>query len=190
VLARLPGSIRVLKSAEELVPGDQAGSSPREVMRLVTWLMDHAGADVRVPFFRSWEPHLILSHGRTDSSSSKGTWPSKGPSARSVPPLSSSPRLIIFFSVSRHRRRLPDPTAYRATRPGARDGLDPPRPPLRATDPRRPGAVARAARRRRGQGRSVRHARRVPGCVGERESFLLLAAVRVKAPRADGSGYA
>ncbi|KAI0251882.1 Endonuclease/exonuclease/phosphatase [Lactifluus subvellereus] len=40
-LARLPGPIRELRRAEDLLPEAQAHGSPREFMRLIGWLMSH-----------------------------------------------------------------------------------------------------------------------------------------------------
>ncbi|KZT05009.1 DNase I-like protein [Laetiporus sulphureus 93-53] len=41
-LARLRGPIRALKSVSELLPEDQAKTAPKEVMRLIKWLMSNA----------------------------------------------------------------------------------------------------------------------------------------------------
>lgn len=40
-LTRLPGSIRELKSDKELLPEESAANAPREIVRLVNWLMSH-----------------------------------------------------------------------------------------------------------------------------------------------------
>ncbi|TFY62871.1 hypothetical protein EVJ58_g3587 [Rhodofomes roseus] len=42
MLARLPGPIRGLKSLNDLLPADHAVTAPREVMRLINWLMTNA----------------------------------------------------------------------------------------------------------------------------------------------------
>ncbi|KAH0831235.1 DNase I-like protein [Lanmaoa asiatica] len=46
-LTRLDGPIRRLKSPEEATPAGQAISAPREIMRLINWMMVHGSATVR-----------------------------------------------------------------------------------------------------------------------------------------------
>ncbi|OCH94661.1 DNase I-like protein [Obba rivulosa] len=41
-LVRLPGPVRALRTAEDLLPEADAVTAPREIMRLVNWLMSHA----------------------------------------------------------------------------------------------------------------------------------------------------
>ena len=41
MLTRLPGPIRTLQSPADLLPASQVLSAPREIMRLVNWLMSH-----------------------------------------------------------------------------------------------------------------------------------------------------
>ena len=45
-LTRLPGPIHTVKSAEDLLPVDRAVNAPREIVRLVNWLMSNAAAVV------------------------------------------------------------------------------------------------------------------------------------------------
>ncbi|KAI0725443.1 DNase I-like protein [Fomitopsis betulina] len=42
ILARLPGPIRALGSLSELLPADHAVTAPREIMRIVNWIMANA----------------------------------------------------------------------------------------------------------------------------------------------------
>jgi hypothetical protein len=59
-LARLPGPIRELGGTEDLLPEAQAHNSPRELMKLIGWLMSHdVGAVVR-PSSLHWHHHEPL----------------------------------------------------------------------------------------------------------------------------------
>ena len=39
---RLPGPVRELKSPDDILPEDRSVNAPREIMRLVNWLMSNA----------------------------------------------------------------------------------------------------------------------------------------------------
>ncbi|EMD36828.1 hypothetical protein CERSUDRAFT_83851 [Gelatoporia subvermispora B] len=57
-LVRLPGPIRALRNAQDLLPEDDAVTAPREIMRLVNWLMSHA-TDVEGLFITTGEDVLV-----------------------------------------------------------------------------------------------------------------------------------
>ncbi|PCH36777.1 DNase I-like protein [Wolfiporia cocos MD-104 SS10] len=57
-LARLPVPIRTLSNVDVLLPADRATSAPREVMRLINWLMSNAAGVVGL-FVRPGQPELI-----------------------------------------------------------------------------------------------------------------------------------
>ena len=50
-LTRLPGPIRELKSDKELLSEEEAGHAPKEVARLVNWLMSNATTTVNTSDF-------------------------------------------------------------------------------------------------------------------------------------------
>ena len=54
-LTRLPGPIRELKSDKELLSEEEAGHAPKEVARLVNWLMSNATTTVNTGDFRAGE---------------------------------------------------------------------------------------------------------------------------------------
>ncbi|KAH9931574.1 DNase I-like protein [Fomitopsis serialis] len=58
MLARLPGPIRALKSLGELLPADHAVTAPREVMRLINWLMTNA-TNVEGLFVQAGDSKLV-----------------------------------------------------------------------------------------------------------------------------------
>lgn len=51
-LARLPGPIRNLKTPEDLMPSTQALNAPREIMRLINWMMTNSSSETDTFFGR------------------------------------------------------------------------------------------------------------------------------------------
>lgn len=59
-LVRLPGPVRELNKADQLLPQTQAANAPREIMRLINWLMTHA-TDTRDLFLTAADEELVTS---------------------------------------------------------------------------------------------------------------------------------
>ncbi|CDO76134.1 hypothetical protein BN946_scf184332.g4 [Trametes cinnabarina] len=57
-LVRLPGPVRELKSPTELLPEERGVNAPREIMRLVNWLMSNA-TDVEDLFFERGDERVV-----------------------------------------------------------------------------------------------------------------------------------
>lgn len=58
-LVRVPGPVRAF-AGQELLPEDQASTAPKEIMRLVSWLMSHGSEVVRRAYNQCRALQLIL----------------------------------------------------------------------------------------------------------------------------------
>ncbi|ETW77518.1 hypothetical protein HETIRDRAFT_105366 [Heterobasidion irregulare TC 32-1] len=61
MLTRLPGPIRTLQSPADLLPASQVLSAPREIMRLVNWLMSHDIETINEVFLVPGDQDLMAS---------------------------------------------------------------------------------------------------------------------------------
>lgn len=99
-LARLPGPIRALRNLDQLLPADHAMSAPREVMRLIKWIMTHA-TDVEGLFIISGEDEL--KQGIRDCLDTGAEFKSLNPIKHKAAALAFADTLLEFLEV------LPNP---------------------------------------------------------------------------------